>query len=449
MQTLIEKYGEARLPRYTSYPTAPTFSPVVGASTYADWLAHIPKNAPVSLYIHIPFCRAMCWYCGCHTTITSRDKPILDYIDTVSAEIRMVREQLGAEVSCGHIHFGGGTPTVMPPEAFRRLSAILAQNFIFTPTTEIAVEIDPRTLTLPMVEALQDGGVTRASLGVQSFDPRVQRAINRLQSEQQTQEAVTHLRHVGIENISFDLIYGLPLQTVESCVATAQAAVTMRPDRFSVFGYAHVPSFKQHQTLIDEMTLPGAIERSEQAEAIAATLEAAGYVRIGLDHYALPDDEMVLAQKAGRLHRNFQGYTTDVCQTLIGFGASAIGRTPSGFVQNEVPPGVYRRQIGSGQLATTKGYQLTPEDTMRAELIERLMCDFKADVDRIASAHGFDSAMLLNGNHRLAMLEDDGVISLSNGVLAVRPDHRFIIRAVAACFDAHLQPSGRAHSKAA
>ncbi|WP_411034945.1 oxygen-independent coproporphyrinogen III oxidase [Shinella sp. BYT-45] len=448
-QALIEKYGEARLPRYTSYPTAPGFSPTVGAGTYGDWLSAIRPETEASLYLHIPFCRSMCWYCGCHTTITQRDEPILDYIDMLRKEIGLVCDATGGRPKIRHVHFGGGTPTIMQPEEFRDLIGLLRARFAFTAGMEIAVEIDPRTLTPEMASALGEAGVTRASLGVQSFDPVVQRAINRIQNEAQTADAVARLRAAGVQGINFDLIYGLPHQTVASCVETAKAAASMLPERFAVFGYAHIPSFKKHQRLIDERALPDAALRAEQAEAIADALEAAGYVRIGLDHYALPGDSLALAARRGRLHRNFQGYTTDACTTLIGFGASAIGRTPEGYIQNEVPPGLYAQRIASGRLATAKGYRLTAEDRLRAEIIERLMCDFRADVTAIAARHGFDAAALVEGNARLAALNEDGAIDLRGGTVTVRQDHRFIIRAVAAAFDAYIDRAARTHSKAA
>ncbi|QRM57149.1 oxygen-independent coproporphyrinogen III oxidase [Sinorhizobium sp. BG8] len=448
-QVLIEKYGEARLPRYTSYPTAPAFSPTVGAGTYGDWLSDIKASTDASLYLHIPFCRSMCWYCGCHTTITSRDEPILDYIDMLRKEIGLVSKQVEDRLKVKHIHFGGGTPTIMQPEEFLDLISLLRARFGRLAGAEIAVEIDPRTLTAEMAAALGAAGVTRASLGVQSFDPVVQKAINRIQSEAQTAQAVTRLRAAGVGGINFDLIYGLPHQTVASCIETANAAVAMQPERFSVFGYAHIPSFKKHQRLIDERALADAAQRAEQAEAIAETLVSAGYVRIGLDHYALSSDSLALAAKRGRLRRNFQGYTTDACKTLLGFGASAIGRTPEGYIQNEVPPGIYAQRIASGRLATVKGYRLTAEDRLRAEIIERLMCDFRADLTAIAARHGFDPAPLLRGNTRLADLEADGAIDIHGGTVTVRQDHRFIIRAVAAAFDAYIDQSARTHSKAA
>ncbi|WP_378940944.1 oxygen-independent coproporphyrinogen III oxidase [Mesorhizobium sp. ANAO-SY3R2] len=447
--SILQKYGEARLPRYTSYPTAPRFSPSIGAGAYGDWLEQLSASDPVSLYLHIPFCRSMCWYCGCHTTITRQDRPILDYLTVLRDEIRMVAERIPQRMPVGEVHFGGGTPTIMSPAEFLALTALLREQFSFAEATGIAVEIDPRGLTAEMAQALGAAGVTRASLGVQSFDPVVQKATNRIQSEKQTAEATDHLRRAGVGGTNFDLIYGLPHQTVQSCIETANAAIAMLPDRFAVFGYAHVPSFKKHQRMIDENALPDGPARNEQAEAISETLIAAGYRQIGLDHFALPGDDLVQVQETGRLRRNFQGYTTDNCDTLIGFGASAIGRMTDGYVQNEVAPGLYAQHIASGQLATAKGYRLTAEDHVRAEIIERLMCDFAVDLPAICSVHGFDACQLLDGNDRLAALEDDGVLDMKDGAIRVSQDRRFVIRAVAAAFDAYLEQSNRTHSKAA
>ncbi|MDW6024820.1 oxygen-independent coproporphyrinogen III oxidase [Mesorhizobium sp. BAC0120] len=448
-RSILAKYGEARLPRYTSYPTAPQFSAAVGPETYEGWLRDLPPAQPVSLYLHIPFCRSMCWYCGCHTTITRQDEPILDYLDALRREIGMVAAATSQKLPVSDVHFGGGTPTIIQPAEFEALTDLLRHSFRFTDNAVVAVEIDPRTLTAEMAATLGSAGVGRASLGVQSFDPIVQQAINRIQSTEQTAEAVEKLRRHRVNRINFDLIYGLPHQTVRSCVDTAAAAITMRPDRLAVFGYAHVPAFKKHQRMIDDNALPDSAARNEQAAAIAETLIAAGYRQIGLDHFALPDDELALAQEGGTLRRNFQGYTTDTCETLIGFGASAIGKVGGGYVQNEVAPGSYARRIGAGCLATSKGYQLTAEDKVRAAIIERLMCDFEADIPAICSAHGFDPAQMLDDNVRLEELRKDGVLDIAEGFVRVRQDQRFVIRAVAAAFDAYLGQSGRTHSKAA
>lgn len=445
---LVAKYGDARLPRYTSYPTAPKFSDETGPARYRDWIGRIGA-ATTSLYLHIPFCRSMCWYCGCHTTISERDRPILDYLDILRREIELVSQATASPLDVREVHFGGGTPTIIEPEDFFSLMQLLRLRFDMRFGARVSVEIDPRTLTPEMAGALGTSGVTRASLGVQSFDPVVQKAINRIQSEETTETAVRHLRANGIHGVNFDLIYGLPHQTVESCIETVQASLAMRPDRFSVFGYAHIPSFKKHQRLIDEKTLPGTAARNEQAEAIATTLVAAGYVQIGLDHFALPDDELARAASAGKLRRNFQGYTTDQCENLLGFGASAIGRLRQGYVQNEIPPGSYARRVSEGILPTAKGYRLTVEDRLRAHVIERLMCDFRVDVASLSVSHGFAPDFLLAGNSLLYAMAEDGILTLRDGVVRLDANERFLVRAVAAAFDAYLPDMQRAFSRAA
>ncbi|WP_262265967.1 oxygen-independent coproporphyrinogen III oxidase [Microvirga yunnanensis] len=445
---LRARYGEERLPRYTSYPTAPQFSDAIGHEAYGNWLASLPAGTSTSLYLHVPFCRSMCWYCGCHTTITQRDAPIVDYLEVLRREIGLVAEYLTSPLPVRHVHFGGGTPTIMEPAEFLGLMALMRQRFSLSEGTEIAVEIDPRTLTRKMTAALGEAGVTRASLGVQSFDPVVQRAINRIQSFEQTARATEGLRAAGVCGVNFDLIYGLPHQTVDSCVETVRQSIALRPERFSVFGYAHIPTFKKHQRKIDEAALPDGAARYEQAEAIAAALVEAGYRRIGLDHYALPEDTMVQAQVDGVLHRNFQGYTTDPSDVLIGLGASAIGRLAQGYAQNEVVLGRYAERIARGEFATAKGYALTSDDRLRADLIERVMCDFKVDVAQVCGRHGVAPETILQSIPRLRMLEGDGVIRLDGTMLSVNDDTRFLVRSVASAFDAYLGRSGRTHSRA-
>ena len=441
-------YGQERLPRYTSYPTAPHFSAAVGAGTYAEWLQEIPRLASASLYLHVPFCRAMCYYCGCHTTVARRDQPIATYESALRCEIDQVVRQIDRRLPVEHIHFGGGTPTIMAPESFADLMGLIRHCFFVTSSAEIAVEIDPRTLSSPMIEALALGGVNRASLGVQSFDAKVQRAINRLQSFEQTEAAASGLRRAGISGINFDLIYGLPHQTVASCLDTVARCVELRPDRFSVFGYAHVPAFKKHQRKIAEQWLPDSLERHEQASAIAQSLCEAGYVQIGLDHFALPQDSMTHALKGGALRRNFQGYTTDQSSLLLGFGASAIGRLPQGFVQNEVATPAYSQAVAQGRLATARGYALTSDDRLRAEIIERIMCDFAVDLASVCDRHGFAADAMLQSTSRLRDLVSDGIIELEGASLAVPADSRFLVRSVAAAFDVHLDQSQRLHSRA-
>jgi oxygen-independent coproporphyrinogen-3 oxidase len=445
---IVARYADRPLPRYTSYPTAPHFGSGITPEHYAEWLSALPNGDAVSIYCHIPFCRSMCWYCGCHTTITARDAPISRYLESLEAEIRWVTEAVGRRLPVGHIHFGGGTPTLMRPQQFLSLMKQLRTQFSIGAESEVAVEIDPRTLEQATIEALGLGGVTRASLGVQSFDPVVQRAINRIQSFEKTAEATEALRAAGISNINFDLIYGLPNQSVESCLETVIQALTLLPNRFAVFGYAHVPNFKVHQRKIDEASLPDGAQRHAQSEAIAQILQEAGYVRIGLDHYARPDDALARAFSAGHLHRNFQGYTVDACATLIGFGASSIGRMPQGYVQNSVLIGEYQRRVENEGTAAAKVCTYKGEDRLRAAVIERLMCDYRAELGHLCAQYDTDYRQLLSSAVGLDQLVHDGVARIEGDVLEVADEARPLIRVVAAAFDEYLGQVPARHSRA-
>jgi oxygen-independent coproporphyrinogen-3 oxidase len=445
---LAARYGQERLPRYTSYPTAPHFSNAVGCEIYVEWLRSIEPSSSASLYLHVPFCRSMCWYCGCHTSITRRDEPIAAYVAALCREIDLVSEQVDRPIRIDHIHFGGGTPTIMMPELFAGLVDAIRHSFFVPSEAGVAVEIDPRTLTGEMIGALACGGINRASLGVQSFDPIVQRAINRVQSFEETAVAMEGLRRAGVMGINFDLIYGLPHQTVASCLDTVRKSVELRPNRFSVFGYAHVPTFKKHQRKIDDSVLPDSSERHHQSVAIASVLKKAGYVQIGLDHFALPDDPIEVAMRNGSLRRNFQGYTTDAGKVLLGFGASAIGHLEHGYVQNEVGIRTYLERISAGKLATARGFALSDDDRLRAEIIERIMCDFGADLGQVCGRHGVSPDTVLKTAHRLDDLISDGVVDLEGTSLTVPEGSRFLIRSVVAAFDAYLDRSTRVHSSA-
>lgn len=444
----VARYADRPLPRYTSYPTAPHFAPGMTPELYADWLGQLSADEPVSLYLHVPFCRAMCWYCGCHTTITARDAPITRYLEAVRGEVDWVRDAIGTALPARHLHFGGGTPSLMQPGQFVALMEQLGDAFRLDARSEIAIELDPRTLEPATIAALAKGGVTRASLGVQSFDPVVQRAINRIQTFAQTARATESLRKAGIAAVNFDLIYGLPHQTVQSCRDTVAQALILLPDRFAVFGYAHVPGFKIHQRKIDEASLPGGGERHAQAEAIAELLGDAGYVRIGLDHYARPEDPLARAHADGTLHRNFQGYTTDDCETLIGLGASSIGRMPQGYVQNAVLIGDYQKRIAARGSAVAKACAFKGEDRLRAAIIERLMCDYRADLGALCAAHGARTEAVLAGAPGLAQLLTDGLARIEGNVIAVPGEARPLVRAVAAAFDQYLGQGPARHSRA-
>lgn len=445
---LNTRYGEERLPRYTSYPAAPHFSNTITQHTYRRWLAAIPHEKTISLYLHIPFCQAMCWYCGCNTTIVRRNEPVAEYLVALRREIDMVANHIGHVPRVDRVHFGGGTPTIVTPAQFAGLMNFLKQKFTLLPDSEVAIEIDPRRLTRDMVLELGASGVTRASLGVQSFDPVVQQAIHRIQSFEDTAAVTNGLREVGVRRINFDLIYGLPHQTVASCFDTVQKCLQLRPDRLSVFGYAHIPTFKKHQRKIDEAALPDGANRHLQANMIAHCLTKAGYRQIGLDHFALPDDNLTTAQALGTLHRNFQGYTTDTSDILLGFGASAIGRLDQGYVQNDAAPRSYREQIDQGSLPIRKGYAMTADDRLRADIIERIMCDFRVDLAQVCARHGTRPEAVLRSADRLDVLISDGVVRLEGSALSVRDDARHLVRSVASAFDAYLGGPGPVYSRA-
>ena len=426
------RYAAMRVPRYTSYPTAPHFSAAVGETQYRSWLRSLSADESVSLYLHIPFCREMCWYCGCHTTVTKRKAPVSRYVAVLEREMKLVVEAVARKLKIGHLHWGGGSPTLLSANDVASIRAVLKERFIIDPTAESAVEIDPRTLTPELASAFAHAGVNRASIGVQTFDRKVQEAINRIQPFETVAAAVRMLRERGIPAINFDLIYGLPFQTVASCLDTVEQALRLQPDRLAVFGYAHVPGFKPHQRKIDESALPAPPERHEQAEAIARELMVRGYRQVGLDHFALPGDSLAAAAETGTLRRNFQGYTTDPCTTLIGFGASAIGRLPDGFVQNATRIPDYERRIAGGQLATVRGYQLSADDRRRASIIEQLMCDYHAHIGSVDAP--------------LDQLVRDGLVRRSGSWIQIVEDARPLVRAIAAAFDANLAASTVRHT---
>ena len=442
----LQYVAAERLPRYTSYPTAPSFTPAIDGAVAREWLRTLDTNRAASLYFHVPYCRALCWYCGCHTKIPSDSAAIERYVDALLAEIDLVASLLPARLRVTHLHWGGGTPTIVGPSAMRRMHDAIARDFRVDSVAEIAVEIDPRMLTVEMATALGACGFTRASLGVQTFDPVVQQAIHRIQTAEVTEAAVRRLRHVGIRALNIDLIYGLPHQTVRSCVETAERVLAFAPDRVAVFGYAHVPSMKSNQRHIDEVALPDAAARFAQAEAIAEMLLRAGYRRIGLDHFAKPDDPLARSLDAGALHRNFQGYTTDYADALLGFGASAIGRLPHGYLQNTPRIAAYQDAIAAGRLATVRGLDLTAEDRLRAAVIERLMCDLKVDLAAMTASclPAFD---FTRERARLAELAAEGLVEIDGARITVPAKMRPFVRRVAAVFDV-AQATGATHAPA-
>jgi oxygen-independent coproporphyrinogen III oxidase len=437
--TYLAEFANEQLPRYTSYPPANRFTPSVGSDAARASLCTLPANASLSLYLHIPFCQKLCWYCGCHTSVPTQADPVDSYLQALKAEIAAVASQAPSGVHVSRVHFGGGSPDILTPAQIADLFGTLRSTFTLGQFAEIAAELDPRNLSQAVVDAFADQGLSRASLGVQVLSDKVQKRINRVQSRDEIEQAIVRLRSAGVQDLNVDLMYGLPGQTREDVVETAMFAATQDVDRVAVFGYAHVPWMKKHQKGIDENDLPSSEERFRQAEAAATTLERAGYLPIGFDHFAAPGDSLAVAERQGRLRRNFQGYTDDQAVALIGFGASAISSLPNLFYQNTPDTSAYRAAQAAGLSSVVRGVVLTPDDHRIGRLIERLLCEFEAEVPadlRIAACS------------RLARLQGAGLVELHRNHLTVTARGRPYIRNVAASFDPDFAPKTDRHSLA-
>ena len=446
-QDLLAKY-DRRVPRYTSYPTAPQFAPKVGAADYRAWLGGLDPALPLSLYFHIPFCDSLCWFCGCHTKVVRRYQPVAAYMELLLAEMDRVADLLPGRHRVCHVHLGGGTPTILAPADMERLFARLRDRFDLVPGADVAVESDPRAFNPDLVETMARVGVTRASLGLQDVSPQVQRAVNRVQSMDETARVANALRGAGIASINIDLMYGLPYQTVARVLTTIEAVLDLGPERICLFGYAHVPWMKRHQRLIDEAALPGAAERFAQYMAAAERLQEAGYAWIGLDHFARPDDALARAARDRTLHRNFQGYTTDPAPVRLGFGPSAIGSLPQGFVQNQVPMHAYRDALQAGGLPVARGLRLDDDDRLRGAVIERLMCFLEVDLDEVCREFGARPGVFADALSALAGMEADGVVALDGARVRMTARGRPFVRTVCAAFDRYLKPGETRHAQA-
>jgi len=439
---------DLRVPRYTSYPTAPHFQPEFPEDTYREWLGALDPKTPLSLYFHIPFCDSMCWFCGCYTKIVKRREPVLDYLETMIKEVDLIAAALPSRFKAKHVHFGGGSPTMLEAAEFKQVFDKVREHFDVQADAEFAVELDPRTATEEYVKGLAEAGVNRASIGVQDFDAEVQEAINRIQPFDVTKRVVDWLRKYGIEKINMDLLYGLPHQNMERVMDMVEKTNQLRPHRIALFGYAHVPWMKSHMKMIHEEDLPGTAERWVQVETAMAKLQEYGYIKIGLDHFALPDDEMAVALKDAKLHRNFQGYTVDQASVMIGMGASSIGAMPQGYTQNILPLKDYKKAVESGHLPVAKGLAYKGDDLLRGEIIERLMCDLEVDVDEVCQKHGVDPAPYRAEFSKLDQLLDDGYAIVDGGKLSMSEDGRSLVRIAAAAFDTYLDLGQKRHSKA-
>jgi oxygen-independent coproporphyrinogen-3 oxidase len=441
-------HASRNLPRYTSYPTAVAFEPSDGEGEARQWLAGTRPDQTLSAYVHVPFCRRLCWYCGCHTSVFHEYDRVRAFFQTLMLEVDLWADAIGPHAGAAHLHFGGGSPNALSPDDFGKLVRRMADRFALRPGAEIAAELDPGMLSEAFIDAAGEAGVTRVSLGVQTFDPEVQAKVNRIQPFDMVAAANARLRRAGVSAINFDLMYGLPGQTPDNVAASTAAAVDLRPDRVAVFGYAHVPWMKKHQVMIKEADLADVDGRWAQAEAADETLRAAGYVRIGLDHYARPDDPLAAAAASGRLRRNFQGYTDDPAPVLVPIGPSSIGRFSEGFVQNAVTTDLWGRDVEAGRLPIARRLAVSAEDELRAEVIERLMCDLAVDVEAVCRARGFDPATLDASLDAARALTPDGLCLVEDRRLTVPAQAHRLMRAVAACFDTRLPVARTRHARA-
>jgi len=448
MQTdLINKY-DLRVPRYTSYPTAPQFNEEVSGEVYKRWLSELDPATELSLYFHIPFCDEMCWFCGCYTKIVKKYEPVQAYLASLLAEIDLVADALPTRFKARHLHWGGGSPTMLKGPDWMTIMTKLRERFDVTDDAEIAVELDPRTASEDYVKELAKAGVNRTSIGVQSYEDKVQQAINRIQPYDMTKEVIGWLRKHNINHINMDLMYGLPFQDTAEIETMIDLTVALQPNRIALFGYAHVPWMQSHQKLIKDETLPDAAERWEQFTLAVERLKTAGYIQVGFDHFAHPDDSMAKALETGDVHRNFQGYTTDTSPAMLGFGASSIGYLPQGYVQNERPLKAYRQAIDSGVLPAIKGIALSPSDILHRAIIEDIMCNLTVDLGAVCKAHDVDIAILAEDVKKLAPLVEDKICEIDGDTVTVTELGRPFVRLVASAFDEYLAAGAGRHSRA-
>jgi oxygen-independent coproporphyrinogen-3 oxidase len=439
--------GERVVPRYTSYPTAPHFAASIGADTYASWLGDLSKSDTLSLYLHVPFCEKICLYCGCHTKAVRRFEPIDAYVERLSQEIDLVADRAGCR-RIVHLHWGGGTPSILGATRLRNLVAQLDVRFDLSALREHAFELDPRYVTKELAAVLADIGVTRASLGVQDLSAHVQNAIGRVQPFSVVQRAVDTLREANINEINIDLMYGLPNQSVHDIERTVTLVHELKPQRLAVFGYAHVPWFKRHQKLLDESSLPAPAARLNQAMAAHETLISLGYKPIGLDHYTVPADSLAVAARKRVLRRNFQGYTTDDASALIGIGTSAIGQLPQGYVQNASDTPGYSRAVMSNRFATVRGFALSATDRVRGRIIEELMCHLECDIGVLLDEYNHGQESFEPELEALSPFVADGFVRIEGNRVVVDDRGRPYLRLIAATFDGYLADSHARHSVA-
>lgn len=440
---------EGNVPRYTSYPTAVQFEDSIGFKDYKQWLQAFPKEEPVSLYVHVPFCDELCKFCACNTQVVHQENVRIAYADLLCDELKRLASLLETRRLVNFIHFGGGTPTTLPPEAMKKVMLTLKTLFLISKDADVSIELDARHVSKAYFDLLQPLGFTRVSIGVQDLAPEVQKACGRIQSFELIADCVEQVRKRKIQSVNFDLIYGLPNQTTASINTTIKTIINLKPDRLAIFGYAHVPWKFKRQTLLKGDVLPNSVERFKQRQIIDEVLRGAGYQVIGLDHYALPHDSMSQALQQGKLHRNFQGYTVDQAKALLGVGASSISILPQGIVQNHPSALAYQKAMQeTAVLPIVRGVKRTIEDLFRWEIIERLMCDLHIDLKRMIVQYNQRSSLFGEFLQKLKPFEEDGLIIIGHDEIRVTEEGRPFLRNIAVVFDAYYRAVPHRHAQA-
>lgn len=405
-------------------------------STFARWISNIRPGSEISLYVHVPFCRRLCWFCACRTQGTKSASPVAAYVDVLKQELSLLQAHLPKGVTLSRLHWGGGTPTLLTPGLMEDLGRAIFDVAPLATQAEFSVEIDPNEVDAERVTTLSELGMNRASIGIQDFDPKIQETIGRIQSYDVTRDVVDLLRDAGINSLNADILFGLPHQTNERLTESVQKLLSLTPDRVALYGYAHVPWMARRQTMIPSDVLPTPQTRLKLFETARRLFVWDGYREIGIDHFATPDDGLSIAQRTGTLRRNFQGYTDDTSDILIGLGASSISRFPEGYAQNDAATSSYSTSIKSGQFATKRGHSFTGDDQLRGRIIEALMCDFEVSGDRLTQDFDLSATEV----HRMfSGVEADfpNMVELCNGRLRILPEGRALTRMIARAFDAY------------
>ncbi|MCT4557040.1 MAG: oxygen-independent coproporphyrinogen III oxidase [Pelagimonas sp.] len=447
-QTQLARLGlfDAKVPRYTSYPTSPNFAGDVEPSRFSEWIRAIKGDSNISLYLHVPFCRRLCWFCACRTQGTATAAPVEAYVQTLVDELALLKRELPAGVKLARVHWGGGTPTLLAPDMMKRLIDAVRDVADFAENAEFSVEIDPNEVDGDRLDALAAGGMNRASIGVQDFDPQIQETIGRLQGYDVTRAAVEMIRERGVASLNADILFGLPHQTKGKITETVQKLLSFSPDRVALYGYAHVPWMAKRQQLIPSDALPTPDERLALFETARRLFMWDGYAEIGIDHFATKDDGLTIAQKTGRLRRNFQGYTDDTCDVLIGMGASSISKFPQGFAQNAPGTSAHTKAIRDGQFSTARGHVFKGDDLLRSRLIEMIMCDFRINATEILERFDISRDALFD-MFQTANAGFEDLLEITEDGLFVPKEARPLTRLIARAFDAYdLSKAG--HSSA-